>query len=208
MIRCSDPRSASIWSVSSQICWLFPTGKSFSHLTLLCVFTFSQGDMESNGKSITKSGERVDYETGVRIYLPFLILHEPLIKLSHSLSSGERPVRTANILSTSLFTKARNSSRPTLLLPPPHTIPSIILNTIVSFFPTFSPNLRRWRLGRRRSRWGRSWVRGLQKPWWRVKCLEVIGLARASCSRFWLLRLWVSIFFLSDVRLVFFRIFD
>ena len=151
--------------------------------------------MESNGKSITKSGERVDYETGVRVYPSISIFHDPLsFKLSHSLSSGERPVRTANILSTNLFTKAPNSSRPTLLLPPPHTILSIILNIIVSFFPTFSPNLRRWRLGRRRSRWGRSWVRGLLKPWWRVKCLQVIGLVRVSCSRFWLLRLWVGFY--------------
>lgn len=26
---------------------------------------FQQGDMESNGKSVTKDGSRVDYETGV-----------------------------------------------------------------------------------------------------------------------------------------------
>ena len=32
----------------------------YTHIHIL------QGDMESNGKSITKSGERVDYETGVR----------------------------------------------------------------------------------------------------------------------------------------------
>ena len=28
---------------------------------------FQQGDMESNGKFITKSGKRVDYQTGVRL---------------------------------------------------------------------------------------------------------------------------------------------
>jgi glucose-6-phosphate isomerase len=27
---------------------------------------FQQGDMESNGKSVTKGGQRVDYQTGVR----------------------------------------------------------------------------------------------------------------------------------------------
>jgi glucose-6-phosphate isomerase len=27
---------------------------------------FQQGDMESNGKFVTKGGERVDYQTGVR----------------------------------------------------------------------------------------------------------------------------------------------
>ena len=36
----------------------------------ICIHRFfpSQGDMESNGKSITKSGERVDYETGVKVF--------------------------------------------------------------------------------------------------------------------------------------------
>ena len=147
--------------------------------------------MESNGKSITKSGERVDYQTGVS-FLKFIHFDFPLIQLFHSLSSGELPVRTANILSINLFTKALNSSRLTLLLLLPHTTPSVILNIIVFFFPTFSPNLRHWRLGRRRNKWGRSWVMERQKLWWRVKCLEVIGLVRVSCSRFWLLRLWVS----------------
>jgi glucose-6-phosphate isomerase len=28
---------------------------------------FQQGDMESNGKSVTKDGSRVNYETGVSI---------------------------------------------------------------------------------------------------------------------------------------------
>jgi glucose-6-phosphate isomerase len=28
---------------------------------------FQQGDMESNGKSVTKSGDKVDYETGVSV---------------------------------------------------------------------------------------------------------------------------------------------
>jgi hypothetical protein len=125
-----------------------------SLLTLSYVFTFSQGDMESNGKSITKSGERVDYQTGVRvfIYFHFDFPSQLLIQLSHSLSSGELPVRMVNILSINLFTKAPNSSRPTLLLLLPHTIPSAILNIIASFFPTFSLNLRRWRLGRRRNK--------------------------------------------------------
>jgi glucose-6-phosphate isomerase len=30
---------------------------------------FQQGDMESNGKSVTKDGFRVDYETGVSLPL-------------------------------------------------------------------------------------------------------------------------------------------
>ncbi len=29
---------------------------------------FQQGDMESNGKSVTKAGHKVDYETGVSLY--------------------------------------------------------------------------------------------------------------------------------------------
>jgi glucose-6-phosphate isomerase len=30
---------------------------------------FQQGDMESNGKSVTKNGSRVDYETGVSTHV-------------------------------------------------------------------------------------------------------------------------------------------
>jgi glucose-6-phosphate isomerase len=30
---------------------------------------FQQGDMESNGKSVTKDGSRVDFETGVSVVL-------------------------------------------------------------------------------------------------------------------------------------------
>lgn len=33
---------------------------------------FQQGDMESNGKFITKDGRRVDYQTGVRDFGPGL----------------------------------------------------------------------------------------------------------------------------------------
>lgn len=29
---------------------------------------FQQGDMESNGKFVTKGGQRVDYQTGVRLF--------------------------------------------------------------------------------------------------------------------------------------------
>ena len=32
---------------------------------------FQQGDMESNGKFVTKGGQRVNYQTGVRIYLSY-----------------------------------------------------------------------------------------------------------------------------------------
>jgi glucose-6-phosphate isomerase len=35
---------------------------------------FQQGDMESNGKSVTKDGSRVDYETGVSVYFCIEIL--------------------------------------------------------------------------------------------------------------------------------------
>jgi glucose-6-phosphate isomerase len=35
---------------------------------------FQQGDMESNGKSVTKDGSRVNYETGVS---PFVCRIEP-----------------------------------------------------------------------------------------------------------------------------------
>lgn len=34
---------------------------------------FQQGDMESNGKTVTKDGSRVDYETGVSYFHPYLV---------------------------------------------------------------------------------------------------------------------------------------
>jgi hypothetical protein len=61
---------------------------------------FQQGDMESNGKSVTKDGSRVNYETGVSSFVRRL---EP--KLTSSPSSGDRAVPTVNTLSTSLSTR-------------------------------------------------------------------------------------------------------
>lgn len=53
---------------------------------------FQQGDMESNGKTVTKDGSRVDYETGVRF---------PAVPaLTSSRLSGDKAVPTVNMLST------------------------------------------------------------------------------------------------------------
>lgn len=137
--------------ISISINLLTTSNRQVFLVSLFEIYSRSQGDMESNGKSITKSGDRVDYETGVRVYFlsrSFIISHS----VAYSLSSGEQPVQTANIPSTNLFTKALNSYRPISSLPPLHTIPSTILNITVFFFPTFSPSLRHWRLGRRRNR--------------------------------------------------------
>jgi len=62
---------------------------------------FQQGDMESNGKSVTKDGSRVGYETGVSYPV-----HHPIeIKLTSSQSFGDRAVPTVNTLSTSSSTR-------------------------------------------------------------------------------------------------------
>jgi glucose-6-phosphate isomerase len=70
---------------------------------------FQQGDMESNGKTVTKGGERVNYQTGVRIspVRPPAHAHN---SLPHSRSSGARRARTGSTRSTSSCTRARSSS--------------------------------------------------------------------------------------------------
>jgi glucose-6-phosphate isomerase len=61
---------------------------------------FQQGDMESNGKSVTKDGSRVNYETGVS---PPSTLQNS--DSQSSPSSGDRAVPTVNTLSTSSSTR-------------------------------------------------------------------------------------------------------
>lgn len=60
--------------------------------------------MESNGKTVTKDGSRVDYETGVSYH--FSVFRS----LSSSLSSGDKAVPTVNTPSTSSFTRVPSSS--------------------------------------------------------------------------------------------------
>lgn len=67
-----------------------------------------QGDMESNGKFITKSGQRVNYQTGVRfntlngLYALTLIHHSsPLY--------GEQQEQTDSTRSTNLSTREPSS---------------------------------------------------------------------------------------------------
>ena len=72
---------------------------------------FQQGDMESNGKTVTKDGSRVDFETGVRLTLLILIplylapcqadLGRGALMLMYSPSSGDSPVPTVNTPSPS-----------------------------------------------------------------------------------------------------------
>ena len=57
---------------------------------------FQQGDMESNGKSVTKSGKRVDYQTGV-CRGPRLGDNNQLIDIANHLGRGGHQ-RTAFIL--------------------------------------------------------------------------------------------------------------
>jgi glucose-6-phosphate isomerase len=66
---------------------------------------FQQGDMESNGKSVTKDGSRVNYETGVSD-----LVHSNISRLTSSPSSGDRAVPTVNTLSTSSSTRVPSLS--------------------------------------------------------------------------------------------------
>lgn len=102
---------------------------------------FQQGDMESNGKFITKDGRRVDYQTGVRSSALFLFIKTDSIPLL-SLSSGVRQEPTGNIHSTNSSTKEPNSSQLISLHPLPHWTPLKTPNIIVSYYPTSSPNLK------------------------------------------------------------------
>ena len=66
---------------------------------------FQQGDMESNGKSVTKDGSRVDYETGVSC-AP-VVYWRPADTCSPS--SGDRAAQTASTPSTSSSTRGPSS---------------------------------------------------------------------------------------------------
>lgn len=59
---------------------------------------FQQGDMESNGKFITKQGQRVNYQTGVRNPV---VISGPVTDLFTSQSSGVQRVLTGNTRSIS-----------------------------------------------------------------------------------------------------------
>jgi glucose-6-phosphate isomerase len=63
---------------------------------------FQQGDMESNGKSVTKGGQRVDYQTGVRCH-PLQCDDTYALR---SPSSGVRRAQTGSTHSTSSSTRA------------------------------------------------------------------------------------------------------
>jgi hypothetical protein len=65
---------------------------------------FQQGDMESNGKSVTKAGSRVDYETGVRLTAFF-----DVALMLFSQSFGVKAGQTANTLSISSSTRVPSS---------------------------------------------------------------------------------------------------
>ena len=90
---------------------------------------FQQGDMESNGKYITRDGERVDYQTGAR-------------------SSGASPAPTANTPSTSSSTRARSSSPATSSPPSRRTTPSASITRSCS--PTSSRRPRALAFGKTR----------------------------------------------------------
>ena len=68
---------------------------------------FQQGDMESDGKSVTKDGSRVDYQTGVSV--SFERNCQTADKFVNSLSFGVRAVPTASTHSISSFIREPSS---------------------------------------------------------------------------------------------------
>jgi glucose-6-phosphate isomerase len=66
---------------------------------------FQQGDMESNGKFVTKDGSRVDYQTGVRMTITPVYVADP----HSSRLSGARAVPTVSTPSISSSTRAPSS---------------------------------------------------------------------------------------------------
>ncbi len=140
-----------------------------------------KGDMESHGKSVTKGGQRVNYQTGVsapgynvRCFVLNVFFQSP--------SSGALRARTANIPSTNSSTRVLRSSPPTLSHPPQRTTLSRIPSTIGFSYPTFSRSPRRWRSVKRRMRLNRSLARMRVMHLSKAKCLRVTDRVRVLCS--------------------------
>ncbi len=94
---------------------------------------FQQGDMESNGKFVTKDGHRVNYQTGVcdRPKGSTMAAYQ-----SFSRSSGEQLVPTGSTRSTSSFTRGLSSSLATFWLQPIRLTQSAAISIIAFSYQT------------------------------------------------------------------------
>ena len=124
---------------------------------------FQQGDMESNGKYVTKNGQRVNYQTGV--CASFIVLRLDTHHFIPSLSFGEQRVLTDSTRSTSSSTRVPNSFPQTSLLHAHRTTRLATPNTIVFSFLTTLHSLRRSRLERLRKRYVRSLALVRMRRW-------------------------------------------
>lgn len=113
---------------------------------------FQQGDMESNGKSVTKDGHPVTYQTGVRAPSCRALCDFADRARWCSRSSGARRARTGSTRSTSSCTRARSSSPRTSSRPRRRTTRSRARSTTASCSPTSSRSPRRSRSARPRTR--------------------------------------------------------
>jgi hypothetical protein len=145
--------------------------------------TEKQGDMESNGKFVTKSGQRVNYETGVRTMFITTFGTMLIQKSFPSQLSGVQLARTANTPSTSWFIRELKSFPPTSSPLRTHTIPSPPIIT-ASCCPTSSRSLRLSPLVKQKNKLGRSWGVALQRFWSRARFLKATDRAIPLCSRF------------------------
>jgi hypothetical protein len=136
--------------------------------------------MESNGKSVTKGGQRVNYQTGVRIFS----VHETIdLAWIRSRSSGVLPGPMASTHSTSSSIKARSLFRRTSL----HPLRRITLCgahcTTAFCFPTSLHSLRRSHLVNPRSRSARKLAPTQVKRLSRARSSRAITPVTASSSR-------------------------
>jgi hypothetical protein len=138
--------------------------------------------MESNGKFVTKGGQRVNYQTGVRISL--LLCTRPSTYAGiRSLLSGVLPGQMASIHSTNSSIKARSLFRRTSWHPLRRITVCGARCTTAFYFPTtlHSPRLSHLVKPRRRSalRLDPTQVKHLS----RAKSLRAIAPVTASSSR-------------------------
>lgn len=136
--------------------------------------------MESNGKFVTKGGQRVDYQTGVR---NFLCMRPPTYAWTRSRSSGVLLGLMASTHSTSSSIKAPSLFRRTSL----HPLRRITLcgnrYTTAFYFPTTLHSPRLSHLAKPRRRYAQKLDQTQVKRLSRVKYSKATAPVTVSSSR-------------------------
>jgi hypothetical protein len=137
--------------------------------------------MESNGKFVTKGGQRVNYQTGVRV---FSIRHGQLLiqQLVCSRSSGVLPEPMGNTHSTSSCTKAPRWFPQTSSPPQRRTTRCVPLSTTAFYSPTSLRSPRRSHSAKPRNKSAAKSAPTQPRRSSRARSLRVIAPATASSS--------------------------